>query len=265
MRENTLYYPAQWPEGALPLLIWGTGGCVDNGLGYSMFLKEIASHGYFVISGGHPRQERTKRDRNEELTPEQIEAMRALPDTNVAQLLTAIDWAEAQTADPESPYHGHIDTNRIAAMGHSCGGLQAIALGADERVDTSIAFNSGVLSEVPPGFDANANLVVEKTILPELKGPIAYINGGPDDIAYPNAEDDLQRLTHVPVFFGENGVGHGGTFWMDETGGDYAEVAIRWMDWQLNGDREAAAWFQGADCVLCGKDGWKVQKKGIDE
>lgn len=264
MRENTLYYPADFPDDPLPLLVWGTGGCVDNGLGYSGFLKEIASHGYFVISGGHPRYARQSRDRSAELTPEQRASLQALPDTTVDQLLRAIDWAGEQSSDPGSPYYGHIDTGRIAAMGHSCGGLQAIALATDPRVDTSIAFNSGVLSEVPKGFDENANLVVEKTVLPEIKGPIAYINGGPDDIAYENGLDDFNRLAHVPVFFAENGVGHGGTF-RDDEGGDYAALAIRWLEWQFEGNEEAARWFVGENCKLCTAAGWKVKKKGIDE
>lgn len=265
MRENTLYYPADWPGDPLPVLVWGTGGCVDNGLGYSQFLKEIASHGFFVISGGHPRYVRTERELGADLTEAQIEVLRALPDTNVDQLLRAIDWAAKVNADPASDYYRRIDTGRIAAMGHSCGGLQAIALGTDPRVDTVIAFNSGVLSEVPEGFSENANLVVEKGVLPELKGPIAYVNGGPDDIAYENAVDDLERLDHVPVFFAENGVGHGGTFWADGTGGDYAPLAIHWMAWQLNGDEAAATWFVGEDCRLCTAEGWKVRKKGIDD
>jgi dienelactone hydrolase len=265
MRENTLYYPAAWPGQPMPILIWGTGGCSDNGLGYSGFLKEIASHGYFVISGGHPRYERTQRDQSTQLTEEQREALEALPDTNVDQLRAAIDWVEEQSADPESPYHGHMDTGRIAAMGHSCGGLQAIALATDPRVDTSIAFNSGVLSKVPEGYDENLNLVVEKAVLPALKGPIAYINGGPDDIAYENGLDDFNRLTHIPVFFAENGVGHGGTFWADANGGEYASVAIKWMEWHLNDNEEAAAWFVGNDCRLCNADGWKVRKKRIED
>jgi hypothetical protein len=32
------------------------------------------------------------------------------------------------------------------------------------------------------------------------------------DIAHPNASDDVARIGHVPVFFGELPVGHGGTF-----------------------------------------------------
>ena len=68
-----------------------------------------------------------------------------------------------------------------------------------------------------------------------MHGPIAYINGGPTDIAYKNALDDFSRLSRVPVFFGENGVGHGGTFWSAPNGGDYAKVATAWMSWQLKG------------------------------
>src|SRR5690606_41954222 len=82
MRENTLYSPAEWPGRPLPVLIWGTGGCSDNGLGYSGFLKEIASHGYFVVSGGHARFERTPHDQGDDLAQRQREALQALPDTS---------------------------------------------------------------------------------------------------------------------------------------------------------------------------------------
>ena len=54
----TLYRPARWPAARLPLVLWGNGGCRDNGLSASHFLREIASHGYVVIANGAPRDER---------------------------------------------------------------------------------------------------------------------------------------------------------------------------------------------------------------
>ena len=57
LRAHTLYHPQQMPEAPLPVLIWGNGGCSDNGLSHSIFLREVASHGYFIIALGYPRTE----------------------------------------------------------------------------------------------------------------------------------------------------------------------------------------------------------------
>jgi hypothetical protein len=146
-------------------------------------------------------------------------------------------------------------------MGTSCGGLQAIAVATDPRIKTTIAFNSGVLLELPATAAPGSDLVIGKEALQRLQGPIAYINGGPTDMAYLNAQDDLRLITKQPVFFGENGVGHGGTYRFDEFGGSYARVATAWMSWQLKGDAQAATWFRGKDCVLCTRPGWSVRKK----
>lgn len=265
LEHNTLYLPDEIASKPLPLLLWGTGGCRDNGLGYGPFLREVASHGFFVISGGKPRFERLITPLGE--TPAEDprkDAVSDLPDTSVEQIRASIEWASEQTNDPNSPYYGAIDVSRIGVMGHSCGGLQAIALLSDPRVKTGIAFNSGVLTEPPPGhMNTNVNLVVEKSVLPTLQGSIAYINGGPDDIAYVNALDDFAKIDHVPVFFGENGVGHGGTFRTDDRGGIYADVAIAWMQWQLQGSSEAGQWFAGEHCTLCERADWSVKQKGL--
>ena len=68
----------------------------------------------------------------------------------------------------------------------------------------------------------------------------------------------------VPVFFGENGVGHSGTFWSAPNGGQYADVAVAWMSWQLKGDASASRMFRGKDCGLCVDPRWSVRKKRID-
>jgi len=54
LRAHTVYHPQQMPDTPLPVLIWGNGGCSDNGLSHSIFLREVASHGYYIIALGYP-------------------------------------------------------------------------------------------------------------------------------------------------------------------------------------------------------------------
>ena len=261
----TIYRPERLPRGRLPLVLWGNGGCRDNGLSASHFLREIASHGYIVIANGKPKEERAALDRLPDANGPPLPppgtafvAPRATPDeTSVDQYLAGIDWAQRAA----SPLRKHIDTSRIAAMGHSCGGLQALAAGADPRVRTVVAFNSGVYNRAGTGL---SGVRIGKDDLRKLHGPVAYFIGGPTDIAHANAADDVSRIGHVPVFAGNLPVGHGGTFQL-ANGGDWGRVATAWLDWQLKGDAGAGRWFAGRECRLCTTFGWTITRKQFPE
>jgi hypothetical protein len=263
MRHNTVYRPANMPKERLPLILWGNGGCRDNGLNNGAFLREVASHGFVIIAAGVPRVERVLENPlprpSDTQSPPPPPSPRAKDPTQPQQLLDAIGWMRAQSADRNSVFFGKVDVDRLGAMGHSCGGLQALSLATDPRTKTAILFNSGVLNDGPES--GRSGIAIEKSELEKVHGPIAYINGGPTDIAYKNALDDFSRLSRVPVFFGENGVGHGGTFWSAPNGGDYAKVATAWMSWQLKGDSSASKMFLGKDCGLCVDASWKVRSK----
>ena len=83
-------------------------------------------------------------------------------------------------------------------------------------------------------------------------------------IAYKNTEADYALINHVPIFRAyEKGMGHTATY-RTANGGAYSRVAVRWLDWQLKGDRDAASWFKGSDCRLCTNPMWVVRKKNID-
>src|SRR5690606_23734705 len=169
----------------------------------------------------------------------------------------AIDWAERETAREGGDFERRIDVSRIAVGGHSCGGLQALAVSDDPRVDTTLVLNSGIY--ITPG-SGRSRVEIDKSQLPRLHAPALYLTGGPTDIAHENALDDVARIDHVPVFFGALPVGHGGTF-SQPNGGEWARVSTRWLDWHLKDDADASWDFAGDDCRLCADERWTVEQK----
>ena len=253
LATHTAYHPtnldAFGPSKGLPIVAWGNGACVRNGSAFLGFLTQIASHGYLAIAIGA---------KDSAAAPTPPTAPRPIDDQ---MLIAAIDWAITQNGDSSSRLYRKLDTTKIAVMGQSCGGLQAIAVSNDPRITTSVIWNSGVL----PSNGTSPALTLSratKDSLNQFHAPVAYFIGGPSDIAFPNAEDDFARITKVPVFKANLNVGHGGTY-RHPGGGWFGEVAVRWLDWQLKGNADAAKWFVGTDCGLCTDPLWKVEKKGI--
>jgi dienelactone hydrolase len=182
------------------------------------------------------------------------------------QMFETLAWATAENARRRSPYFGRIDTAKVAVMGHSCGGLQAIAAASDPRVTTAVVLNSGIIRGGIPTPDGGTRapagiLPASDADLPKIKAPMLYIAGGPTDQAQRGAEGDFEALD-VPVFFGTLPAGHGGT-WQQPRGGDMAPPVVAWLDWRLKGDTAAARMFTGADCGLCKDTRWTVKRKKL--
>src|SRR5690606_15389705 len=101
--NHTVYRPADLPELAMPLVLWGNGACRDDGLSASHFLREIASHGYVVVANGKAGQEQPAVDTLAPPPPPggpPPEPRRTPDETTVAGMLAAIDWAaKAGAAD----------------------------------------------------------------------------------------------------------------------------------------------------------------------
>lgn len=251
----TVYRPVASDGAPWPVLIWGNGACRANGLQHADFLREIASHGYFVIALGEPKFVYDGVRREEPAEARSGNGERTTDDeTSLAQMISAMDWAQADASS------GLLDAEHLAVAGHSCGGLQATAASADPRVDTSLIFNSGVYIPNPDAVTRSA-IVVEKSDLLKFHGPVAYFDGGPEDIAHLNNLDDFERVNHVPVFRAELPVGHSGTFWSEPNGGAWAEAAILWLDWHLKGKDENAAFFVEGDVSFTSRDDWSMDWK----
>ncbi|MDG4786032.1 cellulose binding domain-containing protein [Micromonospora sp. WMMD1102] len=230
LNNHTIYRPASFPARPLPVFVWGNGACSANGTSALPFLREIASHGFLVISSGRPNGSGS---------------------TTAALLTQAMNWAVAENSRQGSFYQGRIDTTKIAVAGFSCGGLEAYEVSNDARVSTTMIFSSGLL-------DDNNDFQLRR-----LTKPIAYVVGGPSDIAYPNAMDDWGKLpSGLPAFMGNLPVGHGGTY-SQTNGGEFGRVAVLYLKWRLLGDRTAGQTFVGSDCGLCRNTQWTVQQKNL--
>src|SRR4029450_4598736 len=147
-----------------------------------------------------------------------------------SQLIDAINWAIAENEKPQSKLYHHIDTTKIAVMGQSCGGVRAPEASAAPRVTTSVIWNSGLF---PEPSTMGGGKAMSKDDLKLLHAPTAYISGDEEDVAYPNANDDFDKIMRIPLFRGyERGVLHTATY-RDRNGGEYAGVGIAWLNWQL--------------------------------
>ena len=231
----------------LPILLWGNGACANTAEEHKNFLNEIASHGYLILAIGLLDQIEVR-----DATSRQM--------TRSSQLLTALDWILAENASSESIYLGKIDASKVAAMGMSCGGLQAIEISGDPRISTTVVCNSGVLPKPSP-MAAMPSLT--KEALKSFHAPVLYIMGGPSDIAYKNAMDDFSRVSHVPIVMTNLDVGHAGTYTRPH-GGEFTRVALAWLDWQLKDRTEACRMFLGEDSELSRDAKWTVETKNFD-
>lgn len=264
LRTHTIYRPSDLEaaagSGGLPIVAWGNGSCANYGNRYRYFLTEIASHGYVVIAigpVGPSGVEWAASTPLPEAGPEGREPM-----SYASQLTDAIDWAIAENARSGSEYEGTLDPSRIAVMGMSCGGLQAISAAADPRVGTLMVWNSGTFPEGTAGQASTGGAT--KASLTKLHTPVAYIGGDQSDIAFENSNADFAAISHLPVFRAWlKGVPHAGTY-RQPRGGEFSHVAVAWLDWQLKGRREAGRMFRGEDCGLCRDRAWVVSKKKID-
>lgn len=206
----------------LPVFVFGNGACSHSSKDYVPMLTEVVNNGYIVMAVGE------KPGSTEEGTHDFTTIGR---DDN---LIDAVDWICRQSADRGSVFYRMVDTDNIAVGGHSCGGAQAARASYDPRVTTTLMLNSGMGEMSMAGADTES--------LKDFHNPVLYLIGGPEDIAYGNADIDFGRINHVPVASANFPVGHGGTYGEDH-GGVFGDVIVMWLDWQLKDKKEASRFF----------------------
>lgn len=249
---HTIYRPAQL-AGRYPVVLWGNGSCVNSNFGYREFLAEVASHGFIVLAIGPYRDSPAPREQRP-ADPAEWPPF----ETRYSQMLDALDWIAAENDRPGSPLLGQVAVEKVAVMGHSCGGLQAVKASVDARVTTAVVLNSGMMADDDQYMRRHE---LKRSILDEMHAPIAYFIGGESDIAYLNAEKDWQALQtlELAAINANMDVGHGATYQMPN-GGPFARGPLAWLQWQLKGDAQARAMFVGDDCGFCSASDWTLRR-----
>ncbi len=248
----TLYRPADLAalgQRKLGVVIWGNGGCSNDGASARKHLAEIASNGYLVIAPGKMLSGPTAPVGGPAPVPMQI----TIEDTR-----NALDWALAENKRRGSPYYQRIDVEAVAAAGHSCGGMLSVLLADDSRIKATIIHNSGIFAVMPD----RPPLVMHEQRLQGIRSPVILIMGGERDLAYELGKRAFQLIQQVPVAFASIDAGHEGTFDQPH-GGKAAQVALQWLKWHLEGDQEAASYFAGEDCHLCTDSDWEFRARGL--
>ena len=249
---HTIYRPAAL-EGRYPVVLWGNGSCVNSSFGYREFLAEVASHGFIVLAIGPYRDSPAPRQARPS-DPAQWPPF----ETSYKQMIDALDWITAENTRAGSPFQGKVAVDKVAAMGHSCGGLQTVKVSTDRRITTAVVLNSGMLTDDDQYMVRHE---LKRSVLDQMHAPIAYFIGGEKDIAYANAEADWKELQQrrIPALNAQMDVGHGGTY-SQPNGGPFASGPLAWLQWQLKGDAKARSMFVGETCGFCSGTPWRLRR-----
>jgi len=234
---GTIFRPQDLGASAkYPILLWGEGGCSQDGLSSQAAMGEIASWGYFIIADG---------------TPGGTGACTGGQDGKA--LLDYLTWVTAENDKSCSAYYQSVETTKVAADGFSCGGLMAENIAADARLSAIGITSSGQMS-------ANSALYAK------FHTPFKVMNGGSADIAYENGLRDYQQISALgipSVYFSKTSANHGGD--LSTAKGDFNSVNLAWLNWQLKGDVGATGkgFLYGSTCKFCTDSGWTYMSANI--
>ena len=212
-----IFYPDELEasEEQYPLIVWANGtGCITQT--YYPLLQKFAAAGYVIVAD-----------------------TTVMSADGTAQV-NSVDYAIAKNADESSVLCGKIDTDSIAAAGHSQGGRSAVnAAALDSRIDC-------VLSIAGSSYKSEAAAV---------SCPVFFMTGTADLIVLSSmwVKPAYENVQGNAVYASLKGGVH--TTCM-VTPSKVAGYGIAWFDAQLKGDDSAAAVFAPGG-ALASDSAWK--------
>lgn len=233
-RTYELLFPADLSVGAPhPIVTWGNGSAAVPSQ-YAGLLHQLASWGMVVIASTT-----TEAGTGDEM-------------------LAGARHLVATAADPASSFHGVLDTEHIAAAGHSqgAGGAVRAATASAGLITTTVTVALPNRIWVTP--------FTRKEFEPRLlTGPALFLAGGQDQVisgSSTNREffDEVPGAAAVAVLTAAD---HNT---IQGTGGALLGYLTAWMRYQLFGDVVAAGAFAGDDPEIARNPAWQDQAtKGL--
>ncbi len=169
---STFSYPAgrdaDVAEGTFPVVMFSHGS-TGMRVQSSFLTSNIASWGMIVVSVDHPSR-----------TMENVLSGTAGAERgdSVVDLLQGLELITAEGADAASRFNGHVDAERVAAVGHSAGGGTVLRSASDPRIDGYVSMASGAFR----GGTDPATGVTTATAPPLPNKPSFFIGGSTDAI-----------------------------------------------------------------------------------
>jgi dienelactone hydrolase len=197
-------------DGKFPVVLYSHG--VSGFRDVSSFLTaHLASWGMIVVAPDHP-----SRDLYHLAAGPKI----ANPTNSVDDLLQSLDLIIAKGSTAGDPFQGHVDADRIGAMGHSAGGGTVLAAASDPRIDGYVSMASGLFRATSgaPDFSGStttttptdATTTTTAPIVPPDK-PSFFLGGSLDHVADPARTHAAFVAVPAPSLYWKiDGVGHNG-------------------------------------------------------
>ena len=225
-------------------MVWANGGCVRHDATWRTLLEAWAAVGYVVVAITQPA--------------DGVVTMEDL--TTADDQARAIDWAIEQHQQADGPYAGHLDLDRVVAAGNSCGGITSLALAAHDPRVRAVFVHSG--SSVGPG----AAREQAAAIMDDVKVPVGFVVGGPEDFASPQADQDFDLLgPGIAGYVASRATGDHRTVSTDPAIlAEVAEIGVNWIDLAVHGNGIALVALTERPCRGCAPELWTVQAKHLD-
>lgn len=152
--------PAPAPDG-LPVILFSSGSSAMPAL-YTSLCEELASHGYVVAALGHPYDDRAVMFADGRIVREAkqpsgdaiLPFLRERVSVRAQDLRFALDQlARLQSGEIPSAFRGRLNLQRVAAFGHSTGGMTAAEFCLRDTRALACANLDGVVEARPAYLD----------------------------------------------------------------------------------------------------------------